>query len=62
MGWDVGPGPLHRRLAEALESLVRRGELPPGHVLPTERELAAAASVSRATAAEAYRRLKAAGS
>lgn len=59
--WDTGPGPLHRRLADAVESLVRRGELAPGDVLPTERELAAAASVSRATAAEAYRRLKAAG-
>lgn len=60
-GWDAGPGPLHRRLADALESAILRGELAAGAGLPTERELARRASVSRATAAEAYRRLKAAG-
>ncbi|WP_195210323.1 aminotransferase-like domain-containing protein [Actinomarinicola tropica] len=60
-GWERGPGPLHRRLADALEALVLRGELPPGTALPTERELARRAAVSRATAAEAYRRLKASG-
>ncbi len=60
-GWDSGPGPLHHRLSDAIEDLVRRGELAPGTTLPTERELARAASVSRATAAAAYRRLRAAG-
>src|SRR5690606_28335545 len=60
-GWEHGPGPLHRRLADAIEDLVVRGELAPGTRLPTERDLARRAAVSRATAAEAYRRLKAAG-
>lgn len=61
VGWELGAGPLHRRLADAIEALVLRGELAPGSALPTERELARRATVSRATAAEAYRRLKAAG-
>lgn len=60
-GWAEGRGPLHRRLAAALERLIASGELPAGTVLPTERGLADRAGVSRATAAGAYRLLKESG-
>jgi DNA-binding transcriptional MocR family regulator len=60
-GWSDGSGPLHLRLAAAVDELVRQGELADGAVLPTERELAARLSVSRSTVAHAYRDLKARG-
>jgi len=60
-GWADGPGPLHQRLAASIESAIARGELAPGVALPTERDLAELASVSRSTAAHAYRTLKQAG-
>ncbi|MBK5223495.1 MAG: PLP-dependent aminotransferase family protein [Acidimicrobiia bacterium] len=60
-GWQDEAGSLHLRLAVSLERLITNGELAPGAALPTERELARRASVSRATAALAYRQLKAAG-
>lgn len=59
--WADGTAPLHQRLAQAIEQMIRVGDLPPGSHLPTERDLARVASVSRSTAAHAYRRLKAAG-
>jgi DNA-binding transcriptional MocR family regulator len=59
--WAAGRGALHRRLAAALVDLMARGDLPAGAVLPTERELADAAGVSRATVASAYGLLKADG-
>lgn len=52
---------MHQRLAASIESAIARGELAPGAALPTERALAELASVSRATAAHAYRTLKRAG-
>jgi DNA-binding transcriptional MocR family regulator len=60
-GWADGGGSLHRRLADALGHLMARGDLPAGALLPTERDLAEVAGVSRATAAAAYRLLKADG-
>lgn len=60
-GWDRGTGPLHRRLSAAIAELVRVGELDEGTVLPTERFLAEALSVSRSTVAHAFRSLKSAG-
>ena len=59
--WANGSAPLHQRLAQAIEHMIRVGDLPPGSHLPTERDLAQVAAVSRSTAAHAYRRLKADG-
>jgi DNA-binding transcriptional MocR family regulator len=53
-GWTGGDGPLYQRLAEAIRSSIRRGELPSGTRLPTERSLAVALSVSRSTVVAAY--------
>lgn len=59
--WTDGPGPLHERLAAALRAAIDRGDLPPGATLPTERALAGAVAVSRATVGAAYAELKRAG-
>lgn len=56
-----GDGPLYRRISDALRRAVDRGEIPLGTVLPPERTLATALSVSRATVVTAYERLKADG-
>ena len=56
-----GEGPLYRRISDALRRAVDRGEIPLGTVLPPERTLATALSVSRATVVTAYERLKADG-
>ncbi|WP_428951309.1 PLP-dependent aminotransferase family protein [Streptomyces sp. cg35] len=54
-GWAAdGPGALPRRLATALAELADRGDLPPGTVLPSQRELAAVLGVSRSTVTAAY--------
>jgi DNA-binding transcriptional MocR family regulator len=53
-----GDGPLYRRISDALRRAVDRGEIPLGTILPPERTLAAALSVSRATVVTAYERLK----
>lgn len=58
-GWSrSGSGPLYARLADALRSAIRRGELPAGARLPTERALAAALAVSRGTVVAAYDALR----
>lgn len=59
--WTAGAGPLYRRLAAALGRAVAHGELPPGVRLPSERALAAALSVSRATVVGAYDELRGTG-
>ncbi|WP_217914808.1 PLP-dependent aminotransferase family protein [Miltoncostaea marina] len=59
--WAAGSGPLYERLAAAVAGAIDRGELPPGAVLPTERELAARMAVSRTTVVGAYGLLKARG-
>ncbi|MGD9571453.1 MAG: PLP-dependent aminotransferase family protein [Thermoleophilia bacterium] len=56
--WAGGPGPLYDALADAIAAAIDRGELPPGSVLPTERELAGRVAVSRTTVVAAYGRLK----
>jgi len=59
--WDAGEGPLYRRLASALSGAIADGSLAAGDRLPTERSLAAALSVSRATVVAAYDELRDAG-
>jgi DNA-binding transcriptional MocR family regulator len=59
--WSSREGPLYRRLAGALTGLVAAGDLGPGDVLPSERTLAAALAVSRATVVAAYDVLRAGG-
>ncbi len=56
--WPAREGPLYRLLADRIASLADSGELPAGLRLPPERELAAALSVSRNTAAAAYQLLR----
>ena len=53
-----GDGPLYRQLSAALKRAIDRGEIPLGTMLPPERSLAKALSVSRATVVAAYDRLK----
>ncbi|WP_329624785.1 PLP-dependent aminotransferase family protein [Streptomyces sp. NBC_01255] len=61
-GWSSeGPGPLPRRLADALRELAERGDVPAGTVLPSQRELALVLGVSRSTVTSAYGLLEAEG-
>jgi DNA-binding transcriptional MocR family regulator len=53
-----GPGPLYRRLAQAIADAAERGDLEPGAPLPAERQLAQALGVSRTTAVAAYAELQ----
>ncbi len=57
----TGDGPLYRQLAEQLTRAIDRGAIGLGTILPPERSLAKALSVSRATVVAAYDRLKARG-
>lgn len=59
--WSDGPGPLHRKLSDALRSAVRHGLLPPGDRLPSERDLAIRLAVSRSTVVTAYDALRSEG-
>jgi len=59
--WSAAPGPLYERLGAAIAAAIDRGELAPGAVLPTERELAARLAVSRTTVVGAYGELKETG-
>ncbi|MFD8637695.1 PLP-dependent aminotransferase family protein [Streptomyces sp. NPDC059656] len=59
--WSAAGGPLYRRLTGALVDAVRTGDLRTGDRLPSERRLADALSVSRATVVAAYDELRAAG-
>jgi DNA-binding transcriptional MocR family regulator len=56
--WSTIGGPLYRLLAHRITQLADTGELPSGMLLPPERELALALSVSRNTAAAAYQLLR----
>ncbi len=61
-GWTgASSGPLYQRLAEAVRAAIRRGEMPSGTRLPTERALAAELSVSRSTVVAAYDLLRGEG-
>ena len=59
--WSAGQGSLRHKLIVALMDAVRLGGLAPGVRLPSERELAAALSVSRTTVVAAYDALREAG-
>lgn len=54
-------GPLHSRLSHGLRELIDLGELPPDTVLPSERALADALTVSRTTVVSAYATLQSEG-
>ncbi|MET9540504.1 PLP-dependent aminotransferase family protein [Streptomyces sp. NPDC006553] len=61
-GWpSEGPGPLPRRLADALRELAARGDVAGGTVLPSQRELALVLGVSRSTVTAAYGLLESEG-
>src|SRR5919201_354162 len=53
--------PLYRTVVERLERAIAQGEVPAGHRLPPERDLAKTLRVSRATVVSAYRELEARG-
>jgi DNA-binding transcriptional MocR family regulator len=59
--WTSGAGPLYGRLARALRRAVGDGSLEPGERLPSERGLARALVVSRATVVAAYDELRGLG-
>lgn len=55
--WATGGGSLYRRLADAITRLVAEGTLRGGFLLPPERSLATALSLSRGTVVHAYQTL-----
>ena len=55
--WSDGPGPLHRKLSDALRAAAKSGRLPAGERLPSERELAERLNVSRSTLRQALKDL-----
>ena len=59
--WSDGPGPLHRKLSDALRAAVAPGMLPAGERLPSERDLATRLAVSRSTVVAAYDTLRGEG-
>ncbi|WP_424890142.1 PLP-dependent aminotransferase family protein [Streptomyces sp. XH2] len=59
--WSAGEGPLYQRLTDAFDQAVRSGDLRTGDRLPSERRLAGALSVSRATVVAAYDALRGSG-
>lgn len=59
--WSEGPGPLHRKLSDAVRNAVDAGQLPAGERLPSERDLARRLAVSRSTVVTAYDTLRAEG-
>ena len=60
-GWAAGDGPLHKKLARALRHAIERGDLTPITRVPSERSLAEALAVSRATVVTAYDLLRSEG-
>lgn len=59
--WSSAEGPLYRRLTDAFVRAVRSGDLRTGDRLPSERRLADALSVSRATVVAVYDALRGSG-
>jgi DNA-binding transcriptional MocR family regulator len=59
--WSKKTGPLHRRLALALEKTIEEGILLAGTRLPAERKLAQALALSRTTVVTTYDTLRAEG-
>ena len=58
MAGDANGAAHYRRLAESLRRQIATGELLPGTRLPSERDLAERASVSRTTVVAAYNLLR----
>jgi DNA-binding transcriptional MocR family regulator len=56
--WTEAPGPVYRRLAQAIRGAVERGEIRAGERLPSERVLAERLAVSRTTVVSAYEDLR----
>lgn len=59
--WATTPGPLYRKLAGAVRRALDADDLVPGERLPSERQLAIALAVSRATVVAAYDELRGLG-
>ena len=59
--WSDGPGPLHRKLADAIRHAIEVGYIAVDERLPSERELASRLAVSRSTVVAAYDALRAEG-
>lgn len=59
--WTTTPGPMYRKLAEALARAVQAGDLSARERLPSERDLAKVLTVSRSTVVTAYDLLRANG-
>ena len=59
--WSEGPGPLHRKLSDAIRAAVDDGRLPAQSRLPSERDLAGRLAVSRSTVVAAYDTLRSEG-
>ena len=59
--WSEGEGPLYRRMADRFRTAIDRGQLTAGTMLPPERHLAEALSVSRSTVVSAFEDLKRSG-
>ncbi|WP_218579280.1 aminotransferase-like domain-containing protein [Phytohabitans houttuyneae] len=57
--WADRPGPMYQRLSAAVRDAVAQGNLVAGDRLPSERDLAKALAVSRATVVSAYDDLRA---
>ncbi len=55
------PGPRYRAIADAIADDIRMGRLPPGHRLPTHRELAWTLGVTVGTVTRAYKEVTARG-
>lgn len=58
---DLSPGPLYRRLANAVGALIRTNRLAPNAALPPERDLAESLGLGRVTVRNAYKELIASG-
>lgn len=56
--WSAADPSLYMALAQSLERLIQRGDIPPGAQLPAERTLAAKLAVSRGTVMHSYERLR----
>src|SRR5438034_7920860 len=56
--WSPGKGPLHRKLARAMQMAIGMGSVSPGVRLPAERALAQALTLSRTTVVAAYDTLR----
>lgn len=59
--WSGTHSMLSSALADALSALIRRGEIPAGTTLPSQRQLSAELGVSRVTVGNAYEILRATG-